>query len=111
MSPSTVTLRTAEQQIFWEFLNLSWKYCQMPRSIWTETKKELYRKVEVAEYWITDWRRRQIEIYILCPDETTLDHTEYRKIATVTDKNKETLEMHMFPHVQIDFDQLFDGID
>lgn len=47
-------------------------------------KKELYRKVEVAEYWITDWRRRQIEIYILCPDETTLDHTEYRKIVTVT---------------------------
>lgn len=74
-------------------------------------KKELYRKVEVAEYWITDWRRRQIEIYILCPDETTLDHTEYRKIVTVTEKNKETLELHVFPHVQIDFDQLFDGID
>lgn len=49
-------------------------------------KKELYRKVEVAEYWIADWHQRQIEIYILCPDETTLDHTEYRKIATVTEK-------------------------
>jgi len=27
-------------------------------------KKELYTKVGVSEYWIVDWRKRQVEIYL-----------------------------------------------
>ena len=26
-------------------------------------KMELYKKVEVAEYWIVDWRKKKVEIY------------------------------------------------
>lgn len=74
-------------------------------------KKELYKKVEAAEYWIVDWRKKQVEIYVLTPDETSIDDAEYRLLATVTERNKEDLKIHMFPNVNIDFEQLFDGID
>ena len=36
-------------------------------------KMELYKKVEVAEYWLVDWRRKQVEIYILVPNENAID--------------------------------------
>ena len=29
----------------------------------------------------------------------------------ITEKNKEELKLYMFPHVKIDFDELFDGMD
>ncbi|MDE7416008.1 MAG: Uma2 family endonuclease [Lachnospiraceae bacterium] len=74
-------------------------------------KMELYRKVEVAEYWIVDWRKKQVEIYVLSPDENSIDDAEYRLIATVTEQNKEELKIHMFPNIRITFAQLFDGID
>ena len=48
----------------------------------------LYRDVEVAEYWLVDWRKRQVEIYILSPDESSVDHAEYRLIRTITEENK-----------------------
>lgn len=74
-------------------------------------KMELYRKVEVAEYWLVDWRKKQVEIYVLVPDESAVDHAEYRLMQTVTEKNKQNLKLYMFPNVRITFDQLFDGID
>ena len=74
-------------------------------------KMELYKKVEVAEYWIVDWRKRQIEIYVLSPDENSIDDAEYRLLETITEQNKDDLKIYMFPNVKIDFEQLFDGID
>ncbi len=74
-------------------------------------KMELYKKVEVAEYWIVDWRKKQVEIYVLSPDENSIDDAQYRLLATITEQNKSELKMHMFPNVKIDFEQLFDGID
>lgn len=74
-------------------------------------KMELYKKVEVAEYWIVDWRKKQIEIYVLSPDENSIDDAEYRLLETITEQNKRDLKIHMFPNVKIDFEQLFDGVD
>lgn len=73
-------------------------------------KMELYKKVEVSEYWIVDWRKKQVEIYLLSPDESTIDDAEYRLVSVVTEQNKDTLKMQMFPNVRIDFDELFDGV-
>ncbi len=74
-------------------------------------KKELYKKVEVAEYWLVDWRKKQVEIYVLCPDETSMDEAEYKQMATITEANKEKLKLYLFPNTKISFEQLFDGID
>jgi len=74
-------------------------------------KMELYKKVEVSEYWIVDWRKKQVEIYVLSPDESTVDDAEYRLITVVTEQNKESLKIQMFPNVRIEFDELFDGVD
>ena len=27
-------------------------------------KMEIYRKVGVSEYWVVDWRKKQVEIYL-----------------------------------------------
>ncbi len=74
-------------------------------------KMELYKQVEVAEYWIVNWRKKQVEIYVLSPDENSFDDAEYKLISTVTEQNKEDLKIVMFPNVKINFDQLFDGVD
>lgn len=74
-------------------------------------KMELYKKVEVAEYWIVDWRKKQVEIYILSPNENSLDEVEYILYKTVKEKNKEELQMVMFPNVKITFEDLFDLVD
>ena len=74
-------------------------------------KMELYKKVEVAEYWIVDWRKKQVEIYILSPDENSIDDAEYILISTVTEANKDDLKMYMMPNVRIMFDQLFADVD
>ena len=74
-------------------------------------KMRLYRDVEVAEYWLVDWRKRQVEIYILSPDESSVDHAEYRLIRTITEENKKELQLYMFPSVRIDFEQLFADLD
>lgn len=74
-------------------------------------KMELYKEVEVAEYWLVDWRKKQVEIYVLSPDENSIDDAEYKLISTVMEQNKDELKIHMFPNVKIDFDQLFDGVE
>lgn len=74
-------------------------------------KMNLYKIVEVPEYWLVDWRKKQVEIYVLVTDESTVDGMEYKLIDTITENNKDELEIHIFPHVEITFDQLFDGVE
>lgn len=74
-------------------------------------KMELYRMVEVAEYWLVDWRKKQVEIYVLVPDETTVDKMAYQLKNVITKENKEQLAVYMFPNVHIEYEQLFDGIE
>jgi len=74
-------------------------------------KMELYKKVEVAEYWLADWRKKQVEIYVLSPDESSIDKAEYKLMSVVTEQNKEDLMIYMFPNVKISFGQLFDCVD
>ncbi len=72
-------------------------------------KMELYRQQEVDEYWIVDWRKRQVEIYNLDYDEN--QDAKYFLWRTVTEKNKDELRLVHFPNVKITFDELFDGVD
>ena len=74
-------------------------------------KMELYKAVEVSEYWIVDWRKRQVEIYVLVPDETSMDNMKYELREIVNEKNKDCLEIKTFPRVKILFDDLFDGVE
>lgn len=69
-------------------------------------KMELYRQQEVDEYWIVDWRKRQVEIYILDYDEN--ETPKYYLHNTITEQNKEELRIIHFPNIKIDFDELFD---
>lgn len=69
-------------------------------------KMQIYCKVGVSEYWIVDWRRKQVEIYLFDFNE---DDTSYPYLfKTVTEKNKEELQLVMFPNFKISFDELFD---
>lgn len=70
-----------------------------------EEKKELYRQQEIDEYWIVDWRKRQVEIYTLDYDEN--ENPQYYLFNTVTEENKEELNIVHFPHIKIVFDELF----
>lgn len=72
-------------------------------------KMELYRQQEVDEYWIVDWRKRQVEIYNLDYDEN--QEARYFLWQTVTEANKDELRIVHFPNVKIKFDELFDGVD
>lgn len=74
-------------------------------------KMEIYQKVGVSEYWIVDWRKKQVEIYVLSPDENSIDDAEYKLISSITEQNKDELKLYMFPNVKIEFEQLFDGVD
>ena len=71
-------------------------------------KKEIYREEESPEYWIIDIQKRTIEMYDLDYDN---GEPKYYLIDTVTDSNKEELHLIHFPHIKIDFDQLFDGVE
>ena len=69
-------------------------------------KKEIYRKEEINEYWIVDWQKKKVEIYNLDYDEN--GEPQYYLFKTITKENKDELEIVHFPHVRIDFDELFD---
>ncbi|MDE7476641.1 MAG: Uma2 family endonuclease [Lachnospiraceae bacterium] len=71
-------------------------------------KKEIYRSEEIPEYWIVDIRKRMIEIYDLDYKD---GKPEYYLIDTITKENMEELHLIHFPHIKIDFDQLFDGVE
>ena len=68
-------------------------------------KMQIYCKVGVSEYWIVDWRKKQVEIYMFDWKE---DGTSYAYLfKKVTEKNKEELQLVMFPNLKITFDELF----
>lgn len=68
-------------------------------------KKELYRQQEIDEYWIVDWRKKQVEIYNL--DYDTNGVPQYYLWETITEQNKEELKIVHFPNLDITFDDLF----
>lgn len=66
---------------------------------------EIYRKVGVSEYWIVDWRRKQVEIYL---NDGREDGTTYfYQYKIITEENKDELQLVMFPGLETDFDELF----
>lgn len=67
-------------------------------------KMELYCDQEINEYWIINWRKKQVEIYNLDYEN---DVPKYYLWNTITEKNKEELKVVCFPHIKIDFDELF----
>lgn len=71
-------------------------------------KMQLYCQQEIDEYWIVDWRKRQIEIYVLDYEDNV---PKYYLWNTITRENKEDLKMVHFQNVNIQFEDLFDGID
>ncbi len=71
-------------------------------------KKEIYRSEEIPEYWIIDIKNRTIETYDLDYEN---DEPKYYLIDTITEDNSKGLRLIHFPHIKIDFKQLFDGID
>lgn len=68
-------------------------------------KMDIYQKVGVSEYWIVDWRKKQVEIYL---NDGREDGTTYFYLyKTVTKDNKNDLQLVMFPNLETDFDELF----
>lgn len=68
-------------------------------------KMDIYKRVGVSEYWIVDWRKKQVEIYMFDYND---DDTSYAYLfKKVTEKNKEELQLVMFPNLHISFDELF----
>lgn len=68
-------------------------------------KMEIYRKIGVSEYWIVDWRKKQVEIYL---NDGKEDGTTYFYLyKTITEINKEELHIVMFPNIKISFEELF----
>ena len=78
----------------------------MQRRVMTGMKKmDIYKKVGVSEYWIVDWRKKQVEIYMF---DFKDDDTSYSYLfKKVTEENKEELQLVMFPNFHISFDELF----
>ncbi len=69
-------------------------------------KMQIYCKVGVSEYWLVDWRKKQVEIYMFDFKE---DGTAYSYLyKKITEENKEELQIVMFPNFKIQFDELFD---
>ncbi len=69
-------------------------------------KMQLYCKVGVSEYWIADWRKKQVEIYMF---DWKDDDTSYPYLyKTITEKNKDDSQPVMFPDFRITIDELFD---
>lgn len=71
-------------------------------------KKELYRQQEIDEYWIVDWRKKQVEIYELDYVENV---PQYYLWNTITEENKEELKLIHFPDIKITFEELFSGLE
>lgn len=71
-------------------------------------KKEIYREEEIPECWIIDMQKRTIEMFDL---DYKNGEPEYFLVDTGTGKNKEEIRLIHFPHIKIDFEQLFDGVE
>lgn len=72
-------------------------------------KMELYKQQEIDEYWIVDWKKKQVEIYTL--DYNEQEQPEYYLFKTITEKNKDELKIVHFPNIKITFEELFDEIE
>lgn len=68
-------------------------------------KLHLYEAQEIPEYWIVDWRNREIYIYDLDYQD---DVPKYYLFKIIHNENKDELRMIHMPNVKIDFDELFD---
>lgn len=68
-------------------------------------KMELYRQQEIDEYWIVDWQKRQIEIYVLDYDKNSVPY--YHLFNVISAENKEELKIVHFPNFKIAFDEIF----
>lgn len=71
-------------------------------------KMEIYRQQEIEEYWIVDWRKREVEIYELDYEDNIPRYYLWNKI---TENNQEELKIIHFPGVAITFEELFDEIE
>ncbi|MDE7312665.1 MAG: Uma2 family endonuclease [Eubacterium sp.] len=68
-------------------------------------KMQIYQKAGVSEYWIADWRKRQVEIYL---NEGKEDGSTYFYLyKTISKENKDELQLVMFPNLKTDFEILF----
>lgn len=70
-------------------------------------KMELYRQQEIEEYWLVDWKKKEIEIYELDYENNV---PQYYLWKTITESNKDELKIIHFPNVKITFDELFEEI-
>lgn len=70
-----------------------------------EDKMQIYCKVGVSEYWLVDWRKKQVEIYLFDWDKDDISYPYLFK--KITEANKEELRLVMFPNLKISFDELF----
>lgn len=68
-------------------------------------KMQIYCKVGVSEYWIVDWRKKQVEIYMFDFKDDGTSYSYLYKIIKAA--NKEELQLVMFPNLHISFDELF----
>ena len=68
-------------------------------------KMELYCKVGVSEYWLVNWKTKQVEIYLF--DDDGKGGTKPYLQNIITEDNKDELRIIMFPSLQITFDELF----
>ena len=67
-------------------------------------KMQIYCKVGVSEYWIVDWRKKQVEIYTFeWKDDVRYPHL----YKTIKENNKDDLQLVMLPALHITFDELF----
>ena len=71
-------------------------------------KMAIYCKVGVSEYWIVDWRKKTVEMYEL---DYEGEIPKYYLQKTITEENKEELQILHFPKIKITFDELFEEID
>mgnify|MGYP001028465312 CR=1 FL=1 len=71
-------------------------------------KKEIYREEEIPEYWIVDIQKRTIELYDLDYEN---GEPRYYLIDTVTVENRNEIPLIHFPHIKINLEQLFDGVN
>lgn len=69
-------------------------------------KMNVYMQQEIDEYWIVDWKKKQVEIYTLDYDEE--QKPQYSLFETITEGNKEKLRIVHFPSVKITYEELFD---
>ena len=69
-------------------------------------KMDIYRKMEIDEYWIANWQKRTVEIYTLDYDEKGRPY--YQLYQMVSEENKDALRIVHFPNIKVPFDQMFD---